>query len=122
MESEEQASWLFVITFLVFLQSLLLTAIIATKACFCDQNINYWSVVLHVDGYNQASPGPGGNPGQMMGISGRRGPTGTEGTTNMGTPLMSDNGSMVIYPRNFNIEDRTFQTTILVSVWIKAWE
>lgn len=65
----------------------------------CYQNINYCSVVLHVDGYNQASPGPGGNPGQMMVISGRRGPTGPEGTTNMGTPLMSENGSMVMYPK-----------------------
>ncbi|XP_056883211.1 paraspeckle component 1 isoform X1 [Takifugu flavidus] len=46
------------------------------------------------DGYNQASPGPGGSQGQMMGISGGRGPTGPEGTTNMGTPLLSDNGSM----------------------------
>lgn len=110
MESEEQASWLFFITSLVFLQSLLLVATVATKTCFCYQNINYCSVVLHKDGYNQASPGPGGNPGQIMGISGRRGPTGPEGTANMGTPLMSENGSMVMYPKNIDIEDRPFKT------------
>uniref|UniRef100_H3CYC9 Paraspeckle component 1 n=1 Tax=Tetraodon nigroviridis TaxID=99883 RepID=H3CYC9_TETNG len=46
------------------------------------------------DGYNQASPGPAGNPGQLMGVSGRRGPTGPEGAPNMGTALMSENGSM----------------------------
>ncbi|XP_036947270.1 paraspeckle component 1 isoform X1 [Acanthopagrus latus] len=46
------------------------------------------------DGFNQASPGPSGNQGQMMGMSGRGGAAGPEGTTNMGTPLMSENGAM----------------------------
>lgn len=55
------------------------------------------SVVLRVDGFNQASPGPSGNQGQMMGMSGRGGAAGPEGTTNMGTPLMSENGAMVMY-------------------------
>lgn len=56
------------------------------------------SVVLRVDGYNQASPGPSGNQGQMMGMSGRGGPIPPEGTANLGTPLMSENGAMVTYP------------------------
>nr|XP_046237931.1 paraspeckle component 1 isoform X2 [Scatophagus argus] len=46
------------------------------------------------DGYNQVSPGPSGNQGQMMGMSGRGGAIGPEGTTNLGTPLMSENGAM----------------------------
>uniref|UniRef100_A0A8C2WLQ1 Paraspeckle component 1 n=1 Tax=Cyclopterus lumpus TaxID=8103 RepID=A0A8C2WLQ1_CYCLU len=46
------------------------------------------------DGFNQGSPGPGGNQGQMMGMSGRGGAIGPEGTANMGTPLMSENGAM----------------------------
>lgn len=54
------------------------------------------SAVLRVDGYNQASPS--GNQGQMMGMSGRGGAIGPEGTANMGTPLMSENGAMVMYP------------------------
>lgn len=32
-----------------------------------------------------------------MGMSGRGGPTGPEGTAKMGTPLMSENGAMVMY-------------------------
>lgn len=55
------------------------------------------SVVLGVDGFNQGSPGPSGNQGQMMGMSGRGGAVGPEGTTNVGTPLMSENGAMVMY-------------------------
>lgn len=55
------------------------------------------SVVLRVDGYNRASPGPSANQGQMMSMSGRGGTIGPEGTTNMGTPLMSENGAMVMY-------------------------
>lgn len=58
---------------------------------------NQCSVVLRVDGYNQASPGPSGNQSQMMGMSGRGGAIGPEGTANMGTPLMSENGAMVTY-------------------------
>ncbi|XP_070711689.1 paraspeckle component 1 [Pempheris klunzingeri] len=46
------------------------------------------------DGFNQASPGPSGNQGQMMGMSGRGAAIGPEGTANMGTPLMSENGAM----------------------------
>ncbi|KAI3366076.1 hypothetical protein L3Q82_009898 [Scortum barcoo] len=46
------------------------------------------------DGFNQASPGPSANPGQMMGMSGRGGAIGPEGTANMGTPMMSENGAM----------------------------
>ncbi|XP_026157263.1 paraspeckle component 1 isoform X5 [Mastacembelus armatus] len=45
------------------------------------------------DGYNQASAGPSGNQGQMMGMSGRAGAIGPEGTANMGTPVMSENGA-----------------------------
>ena len=54
-------------------------------------------VVLHVDGYNPAPAGPGGNQGQMMAMSGRGGAIGGEGTANMGTQLMSENGAMVMY-------------------------
>ena len=61
------------------------------------QMTNRCSVVLRVDGYNQASAGPGANQGQMMGMSGRGGAIGPEGTANMGSPLMSDNGAMVMY-------------------------
>lgn len=61
------------------------------------QKTNQCSVVLRVDGYNQASAGPSGNQGQMMGMSGRGGPTGPEGTAKVGTPLMSENGAMVMY-------------------------
>lgn len=61
------------------------------------QKTNQCSIVLHVDGYNQASAGPSGNQGQMMGMSGRGGPIGPEGTAKMGTPLMSENGAMVMY-------------------------
>ncbi|XP_035808868.2 paraspeckle component 1 isoform X1 [Amphiprion ocellaris] len=46
------------------------------------------------DGFNQASAGPSANQGQMMGMSGRGGAIGPEGTANMGTPLMSENGAM----------------------------
>lgn len=59
---------------------------------------NRCSAVLRVDGYNQASAGPSANQGQMMGMSGRGGAIGTEGTANMGAPLMSENGAMVMYP------------------------
>ncbi|KAM9328745.1 paraspeckle component 1 isoform 2-T3 [Pholidichthys leucotaenia] len=45
------------------------------------------------DGYNQASAGPSANQGQMMGMSGRGGPIGAEA---MGTPVMSENGAMVL--------------------------
>uniref|UniRef100_A0A3Q2FM86 RRM domain-containing protein n=1 Tax=Cyprinodon variegatus TaxID=28743 RepID=A0A3Q2FM86_CYPVA len=45
-------------------------------------------------GFNQASAGPSGNQGQMMGVSGRGGAIAPEGATNMGTPLMSENGAM----------------------------
>lgn len=58
---------------------------------------NQCSVVLRVDGYNQGSPGPSANQGQMMGMSGRGAAIGPEGTPNMGTPLMSENGAMVTY-------------------------
>lgn len=58
---------------------------------------NDCSAVLRVDGYNQASAGPSGNQGQMMGMSGRGGAIGPEGTANMGVPLMSENGAMVMY-------------------------
>lgn len=58
---------------------------------------NRCSIVLCVDGYNQASAGPSGNQGQMMGMSGRGGTIGPEGTANMGTALMSENGAMVMY-------------------------
>lgn len=61
---------------------------------------NQCSVVLRVDGFNQASPGPSGNQGQMMGMSGRGGPIVPEGTPNMGTPMMSENGAMVMYQNN----------------------
>lgn len=86
------------------------------------------AVFLHADGYNQASPGPGGNQGQMMGISGRRGPSVSEGTPNMGTPLMSDSGSMVMYQKItcyywYKILYKVTMTVIKddFSVWIKAW-
>ncbi|XP_014858597.1 PREDICTED: paraspeckle component 1-like isoform X1 [Poecilia mexicana] len=46
------------------------------------------------DGFNQASGGPTGNQGQMMGVSGRGGAIAPEGTSNMGTPMMSENGAM----------------------------
>ncbi|XP_047211522.1 paraspeckle component 1 [Girardinichthys multiradiatus] len=46
------------------------------------------------DGFNQASAGPTGNQGQMMGVSGRGGAITPEGASNMGTPLMSENGAM----------------------------
>ncbi|KAM9766334.1 paraspeckle component 1 [Menidia menidia] len=46
------------------------------------------------DGYNPASAGPPGNQAQMMGMSGRGAAIGPEGTANMGTPLMSENGAM----------------------------
>ncbi|KAK1876468.1 Rho GTPase-activating protein 20 [Dissostichus eleginoides] len=46
------------------------------------------------DGYNQGSPGANGNQGQMMGMSGRGAAIGQEGTANMGSPLMSENGAM----------------------------
>lgn len=59
--------------------------------------INPCSIVLRIDGYNQASAGPSGNQGQMMGLSARGGAVGPEGTANMGTPLMSENGAMVMY-------------------------
>lgn len=72
-----------------------IAATVATQTCLCYLTT---TVVLRVEGYNQASPGPGGNPGQMMGVSGRRGPVGPEGTTNMGTALLSENGIMVMYP------------------------
>lgn len=65
------------------------------------QLTNRCSDVLRVDGYNQASAGPSGNQGQMMGMSGRGGAIGPEGTANLGTPLMSENGAMVTYPEKF---------------------
>ncbi|XP_034462896.1 paraspeckle component 1 isoform X3 [Hippoglossus hippoglossus] len=46
------------------------------------------------DGYNPPPAGPSGNQGQMMAMSGRGGAIGGEGTANMGTPLMSENGAM----------------------------
>ncbi|XP_067349905.1 paraspeckle component 1 isoform X3 [Channa argus] len=49
------------------------------------------------DGYSQASAGPSGNQGQMMIMSGRGGAIGREGTSNMGTPVTSENGAMVMY-------------------------
>ncbi|XP_024865828.1 paraspeckle component 1 [Kryptolebias marmoratus] len=60
------------------------------------------------DGYNPASAGPSGNQGQMMGVSGRGGAVGPEGTANMGTPLMSENGSMRNdrYPQGGPMEGR----------------
>lgn len=75
------------------------------------QMTNQCSVVLGVDGYNQASPGPSGNQGQMMGMSGRGGPIAPEGTTNMGTPLMSENGTMVMYQKKISLSiDYTART------------
>lgn len=65
-----------------------------TKRCY---------VVLRVDGFNPASvAGASVNQGppQMMGIgmSGRAGAMGPEGTPNMGAPnMMPDNGAMVMY-------------------------
>lgn len=62
-----------------------------TKSC---------SVVLRVDGFNPASAGAVGNQGpQMMGMgmSGRGAAIGPEGTPNLGTSMMSDNGAMVMY-------------------------
>nr|XP_020447593.1 paraspeckle component 1-like [Monopterus albus] len=61
------------------------------------------------DGYNQASAGPSGNQGQMMGMSGRGGAIGPEGTANMGTPLMSENGAMRNdrYPQGGSVGGRT---------------
>ncbi|XP_061571691.1 paraspeckle component 1 isoform X2 [Cololabis saira] len=46
------------------------------------------------DGYNQAPAGPSANQGQMMGLSARGGAVGPEGTANMGTPVMTENGAM----------------------------
>lgn len=60
---------------------------------------NKYCVVLGVDGFNQASPGPSANQGQMMAMSGRGAPIGPEGSTNMGTSLMAENGAMVMYQR-----------------------
>lgn len=54
-------------------------------------------VVLGVDGFNQASPGPSTNQGQMMAMSGRGAPIGPEASANMGTQLMAENGAMVTY-------------------------
>lgn len=71
---------------------------------------NRCSAVLRVDGYNQASAGSSGNQGQMMGMSGRGGAIGPEGTANMGTPLMSENGAMVMYPEDLtNINGLIFE-------------
>lgn len=56
-------------------------------------------VVLGADGFNRASPGPSANQGQMMAMSGRGAPVGPEGSTNMGTALMAENGAMVTYRR-----------------------
>ncbi|XP_054646600.1 paraspeckle component 1 isoform X2 [Dunckerocampus dactyliophorus] len=46
------------------------------------------------DGYNPAPAGPNPNQGQPMSMSGRGTATGPEGTANMGTMLMSENGNM----------------------------
>lgn len=61
---------------------------------------NQCSAVLRVDAFNQASPGPSGNQGQMMALSARGGAIGPEGTPNMGTPGMSENGATVMYQKN----------------------
>ncbi|KAG7241082.1 hypothetical protein INR49_026113 [Caranx melampygus] len=61
------------------------------NACFSQTE----KLTVFSDGYNQANAGPTGNQGQMMGMSGRGGAIGPEGTANMGTPLMSENGAMV---------------------------
>ncbi|CAJ1087037.1 paraspeckle component 1 [Xyrichtys novacula] len=60
------------------------------------------------DGFNRASPGPSANQGQMMGMSARGGPVGPEGTANMGTPLMSENGAMrnERFPQGGSVEGR----------------
>lgn len=60
---------------------------------------NKCCVVLGVDGFNQASPGPSANQGQMMAMSGRGAPIGPEGSANVGTALMAENGAMVTYRR-----------------------
>lgn len=41
------------------------------------------------DGFNQGSPAPSSNQGQMMAMRG------VEGAAMMGTPLMPENGAMV---------------------------
>uniref|UniRef100_A0A673A6L2 RRM domain-containing protein n=1 Tax=Sphaeramia orbicularis TaxID=375764 RepID=A0A673A6L2_9TELE len=64
------------------------------KPNYMDNMTNRCSVVLRVDGFNQASAGPVANQAQMMGMSGRAGAGGPEGTPNMGTPMMSENGAM----------------------------
>ncbi|KAF6733338.1 Paraspeckle component 1 [Oryzias melastigma] len=46
------------------------------------------------DGYNQASSGSASNQTQMMGVSGRGAAIGAEGASNMGAPMMSENGAM----------------------------
>lgn len=50
-----------------------------------------------VDGFNQVTAGPTGNQGQMIPVIGKGGAIAPEGTSNMGTPLMSENGAMVTY-------------------------
>lgn len=69
---------------------------------------NKCCAVLGVDGFNQASPGPSANQGQMMAMSGRGAPLGPEGSTNMGTPLMAENGAMVTYQRVAPISECIF--------------
>uniref|UniRef100_A0A3Q3J2Q8 RRM domain-containing protein n=1 Tax=Monopterus albus TaxID=43700 RepID=A0A3Q3J2Q8_MONAL len=72
-------------------------------------NVSTAKFTVHADGYNQASAGPSGNQGQMMGMSGRGGAIGPEGTANMGTPLMSENGAMRNdrYPQGGSVGGRT---------------
>lgn len=73
---------------------------------------NKCCVVLGVDGFNQASPGPSANQGQMMTMSGRGAPIGPEGSTNMGTPLMPENGAMVTYQRIALISECIFNVRL----------
>uniref|UniRef100_A0A3Q3LA22 Paraspeckle component 1 n=1 Tax=Labrus bergylta TaxID=56723 RepID=A0A3Q3LA22_9LABR len=72
---------------------------------------NQCFIVLGVDGFNQGSPGPAANPGQMMAVSGRGGAVGPDGNANVGSPMMSENGAMRNdrYPQGGSSEGRQQQ-------------
>nr|XP_020489808.1 paraspeckle component 1 [Labrus bergylta] len=64
------------------------------------------------DGFNQGSPGPAANPGQMMAVSGRGGAVGPDGNANVGSPMMSENGAMRNdrYPQGGSSEGRQVES------------
>lgn len=59
-------------------------------------NVN--CTLSYVDSFNPVAVVSGNQgPSQMMGIAGRVGAMGPEGSSNMGTHLIPDNGVMVMY-------------------------